>query len=163
MTKYSTIKLSELQKIEIVNLVEPNCYRVINRSEFPSFIPDELASKCEFAYVAAAPSNDGNVYVFCDMHRVDTKASMIDREPLLAIVTSGGVESCATFAHHGSWNNRSYTTSQGYWDHVRDSGVGNYYNSEIPADVKTAPIDELPEGEKDAFEAILTIIADSGD
>jgi len=156
-------KLNRLlnQDIQIESLVEPGYCRVLTQGDIPDFIPESIRTKCEGAYVAARASDDGNVYIMCDLHRVDQKASCIDREPLLAIVTSGGAFSYATFVHHGDWEGRSFNPGQEYWEKVKASGIGTYYNSGIDAGAEVIPLEDMPEGEEQTFEAIIDRIMKS--
>jgi len=158
---YSTIKLDLEQQREIETIVSAGSFRVLTQGELPSFIPNALRTRCEGAYIAASAGPNCTTYIMCDLHRVDAKASCIDQEPLLGIVTSGGAQSVATFAHHGDWPGRSCNPPQAHWNSIKASGIGAYYNSAIPPSLKQGFLSDLPQGEKSAFEAIINGIAKS--
>jgi hypothetical protein len=151
---YSSIELDSKQRQEIEMIVSPGSFRILAQSEFPSFIPKALGDKCEVVIIAASSGHD-KTYIMCDCHRVDAKASCIDREPLLAIITTSGAHSVATFAHHGDWCGRSYNPPEDYWIKVKASGIGACYGSSIPADVRHGALGDLSAGEKSTFEAVI--------
>ncbi len=160
--QHSTIVLSPEHQNEIEEIM-PGTFHIYSADDCPSYIPDGLRTKCDHIVVAASGSNDGNTYIMANCHRVDEKASYIDQEPMLAVLTSGGAHSCATFIHHGDWTGRSYNPGPEYWADVKASGIGACLGATVPAGVITAPIEELSDGDEATFVAIIDrIISTSG-
>ena len=159
----STIDLSSEHQKELEEIT-PGTFTVYSSDNCPSYIHDGIRTKCDHIVVAASGSSDGNTYIMANCHRVDEKASFIDQEPMLAVVTTGGAQSRATFFHHGDWTGRSYDPGQEYWDGVKASGIGACLGASIPAGVLTAPLEELSDGDEQTFVAILDrSISTSGD
>ena len=110
------------------------------------------------AVMIAAPTSTGGTYLVFNARRVDTKDRAIDQEPFAIINHSTGPSSAGMFIHHGDWEGRTETAPQEFWDHVEESGIGDYFFSNPPAGLLSGTFAQLPKGDRGAFEQAIILI-----
>jgi hypothetical protein len=79
----------------------------------------------------------------------------VDVEPFGVIVHSTGPGPSGVFIHHGTWEDRTQYAAAAFWEEVLQSGVGQYFLANAPANRSAGPLTELPKGHGGAFEAIV--------
>jgi hypothetical protein len=158
----SYISLRPDQQAEIVELATTEGWRIVSRDSLPSVFPDSFRAKLDSAVLIVSGSVSGTTTLVCNASRVDTRAHAIDQEPFAVVVYPSGVSSGGMFVHHGDWPDRTSPAPDGFWNHVRVSGVSNYFSSHPPEGVTSGPLATLPIGQKHAFDAVVSRIAELG-
>jgi hypothetical protein len=134
-------------------------WRLIPKESLPSVLPPEFRKKIDSAVMIAAPTSTGGTYLVYNNLRVEQKARAVDQEPFALIVHSTGPSPNGVLIHHGKWEERTITDiPKEFWDHVSESGVGNYYYAHPPAGLSCGTLDKLPEGHRKAFDRIVARI-----
>ena len=85
----------------------------------------------------------------------------MDEEPFAVIVNSTGAHHSGMFLHHGNWPNRTQKAPQAFWDHVKESGVGNYFLTNPPSGASSGTLENLPHGQQAAFDSIVSRLRSS--
>lgn len=98
------------------------------------------------------------VYLVINNYRVDFNTKSIDQQPFAVVSHSTGMGSVGCFVNHGNWEGRSFAPPPDFWVRVAESGVGNYFFSVLPPGKLAGGLDELPKGDRNAFEYIVKVI-----
>lgn len=123
----TTDKAQELKNLCPQDTSEP-WYKVIPKEQIPSVFPETFREKLDHAVVMGSGDAHGNVYLVVNAHRVDLKASAIDQEPFGIVFDNGMPGESGVFIHHGGWDGRTESgVPPEFWNHVAESGIGNYY------------------------------------
>ncbi len=133
-------------------------WKLLSQGSLPSILPSDLRKKVDTAVMIAAPTSTGGTYLVYNNLRVDHKAGAIDQHPFTLIVHSTGPSASGMLIHHGKWKGRTTDPPKEFWDHVNESGVGNYFYTNPPNGLSSGIVDQLPEGHREAFERIITRI-----
>jgi len=121
----------------------------------PSVFPARLRDKIGAALVIGAPTSTGGAYLVYSAHRVDRPAQAIDIEPFGLIVHSTGPSASGVYLHHGVWEGRTHYPPPEFWDDVAQSGIGAYYMTQRPMNLRTGTLAQLPTGDRNAFDAVV--------
>ena len=156
--KPSRISLSASQQNEIARYGVMPGFRYLRKESLPSVFPQDLREKMDSAVMIVAPTSTGGVYLVFNARRVDPKDRAIDQEPFVIISHSTGPSFSGMFVHHGDWQGRTEKPPQEYWDHVEESGIGNYFLSNPPAGRLSGTLAQLSEGDYGAFQTAITMI-----
>jgi hypothetical protein len=153
--KVSLIDLSTSQQDELDSLLCPPSWRILSARELPSLFPESFRNKIDSALLIAQPTSTGGVYLGLSAHRVDVKDQAVDIEPFGVIVHSTGSSSVGAFVHHGSWEQRTQYPSVDFWEVVTISGIGDYYLANPPTGIREGTLEQLPKGDRGAFDAVI--------
>lgn len=153
----SWINLGSTQQDELGSQLPPlGSWCLLAGTQLPSVFPTTLRDKIGLALAIAAPTSTGGTYLVYSAHRVDRPAKAIDIEPFGLIVHSTGPSASGVYLHHGSWGGRTYYPPRDFWNDVAQSGVGGYYMTQSPANLRSGTLDQLPKGNLNAFDAVAT-------
>jgi hypothetical protein len=155
MTKPNWLVLSSEQQAELDLVVPSMRWRLIGQNELPAVFPKTFRQRIDSAIVVSTPTSTGGAYLAYSANRVDFKDRSIDIEPFGLIVNSTGVSSIGVFLHHGDWLGRTGPPPAHFWNHVSESGVGNYFRSNPPNGLLSGTIDQLPAGHRQAFDEVI--------
>jgi len=156
--KSSWIHLSRSQQEDIARYGIKEGWRVLHKESLPNAFPPDFREKMDSAVLIAAPTSTGGTYLVFNARRVDTKSKAIDQEPFAIISHSTGPSSSGMFIHHGDWEGRTETPPQAFWDHVNESGIGDYFLSNPPVNRLSGTFADLPKGDRGAFEQAIILI-----
>lgn len=152
----SVIPLSARQRSEFESLSSASGWRMLRKEEIPAAVPSGLREKVDSGMlIVAAASGSHTTYVGVNLYRADLKAAEIDHEPLLVAVTESGASTGGILVHHGDWPGRSFPLPPDFIDHVRESGIGNYFPFALPPGRRSGTLAELPRGDGQAFDTAL--------
>lgn len=151
----SWINLRSEQQDELDLLPRPSGWRLLPGSELPSVFPDSFRTKIDSALLIAAQTSTGGTYLAFSANRVDLKTRAIDIEPFGVIVHSTGPSPSGVFIHHGTWEGRTEYPPPAFWEEVSRSGVGQYFLTNPPDNLREGTLEQLPKGHRGAFEALV--------
>lgn len=151
----SWVSRSAEQRQEINALLQPPGWRLLPTVDLPSAFPATFREKIDSALVIAEPTSTGGTYLVINARRVELKAQAVDIEPFGVIVNSTGSSTSGAFIHHGAWEGRTELPPTDFWDQVEQSGIGNYYLTNPPAGAQSGTLDQLPVGDRGAFDAVV--------
>ena len=114
-------------------------------------LPKTYLAKVDSIISVTAPSSSGGDLVMFNNLRVDTRMHLIDQDPFAVFQNSTGLTATAVLQHHGSWMDRSWT-STGIW---QCPSAGGYFLANPPANRRSGSLDDLPKGNADAIIASL--------
>lgn len=118
--------INATQVNEIRNLCKPGSYRLLEKSEIPSCIPEGLKQKCIGALLMASTCESGDAYV-ANLLRDDAKAQDIDEMPYALIAVGRNTNASCCLIHHCRYQDRSKPYGEKeFWDIVKDSKIDNY-------------------------------------
>jgi len=155
-TSWFTLSTTQCKEIETIGM--RSGWKRLSQESLPSILPSDLRKKVDTAVMIAAPTSTGGTYLVYNNLRVDHKAGAIDQHPFALIVHSTGPSASGMLIHHGKWKERTTNPPKAFWDHVNESGVGNYFYTNPPSGLSSGTLDQLPENHREAFEHIITRI-----
>ena len=144
----TTTQQSELQPFDLTA-----GWQVLSHQSIPTVFPEPFRNKLDSAVVISAPTSSGGTWLVFNALRPDRRAGQIDQEPFAIIIHSTGADPSGMFLHHGKWRGRSQKPPDGFWAHVDESGIGNYFLANPPSELTQGPLDQLPAGHREAFES----------
>ena len=160
--KDSYMRLTPEQQQEIAELASTSGWRLVSRESLPSIFPASFRNKLDSAVLIVSGTVQGTTTLVCNAARLDFPARAVDQEPFGVVVHGSGVSPTGIFLHHGSWPGRTTFPPAAFWEHVEASGVGNYLFSHPPFGVTGGPIDTLPSGHRQAFDAVVFRLNERG-
>ena len=119
------------------------------------FRPQTFVSKIDSVIVSFAPTSSGGTSVLLNSLRIDTRAGMVDEDPIAFFQNSTGITQIGVHVHHGSWGERSWAISSDLRHHVSQRGVGGYFLSNPPNNLRSGSLDDLPPGNLGAIGAAV--------
>jgi hypothetical protein len=156
--KPSYITLTSTQQAELTSVVPSSGWKIISGKDLPTVFPHTFRNKIDSALVISQPTSTGGTYLVLSARRVDKKANAIDLEPFAIIVHSTGTGRTGVFLHHGSWEGRTEQLPEDFLDEASRSGIGDYFLSKPPNAATQGTIDQLPKGDRGAFDAAVKAI-----
>ena len=152
----SWMSLSTTQQAELEPLGTTAGWQLLSRESIPSVFPERFRRKLDSALVICASAGSGSTWLVCNAIRPDRPAGKLDQEPFAILVQPSGVEPIGMFLHHGKWQGRSQEPPAGFWRHVDQSGIGNYFLAHPPSGVTRGALEQLPAGHREAFESAIS-------
>lgn len=149
----SWISLTTTQQSELEPFVQLAGWQILSRQSIPTVFPARFRDKLDSAVVISAPTSSGGTWLVFNAVRPDRPAGKLDQEPFAVIFHSTGADSSGMFLHHGNWPGRSEVPPKGFWRHVDESGIGDYFFANPPSDLTSGTLDQLPPGHRAAFDS----------
>ena len=118
-------------------------YKQIGQDELPASMPSSLRDKIDNGVVMVSGTPEGDVVMVCNLSRVDHKDSAVDQQPFAIIFDSQRHAGSGVFLNHGTWEGRTSSPPDEFWDHVDESGVGNYYIRIVAITSRVEPSESL--------------------
>jgi hypothetical protein len=134
----------------------------MSSESLPAVFHAAFREKTDSALLIISGSPSSSTVLVFDALRVDKRAGAIDQEPFAVAVSGSEAPVSGVFVHHGSWMSRSFDPGEPFWAAVSQSGVGNYYLANPPANLSSGTLDQLPFGSQGAFDAALNALRPSG-
>ena len=153
--KTSWLDLTSTQQAEIDAVARTNGWRIVGHGDLPTVLPVSFREKIDSAVVIASGTTSGVTYLVYDNLRVDVNDDAIDHDPFGIVVYSTGASPRGMLLHHGDWDGRTEQPPDSFWDYVRDSGIGDYFYTNPPSGQSTGTLENLPNGHRGAFEAVV--------
>jgi len=136
-------------------------FKVIGQSEFPSFIPGDLAKKFDSATQVVSGSASDTPVVMYNFNRIDE--TEVDEHPYGVLLLSGSTAISGSFLDHGDWSNRTTRITAEHAQKIKSSGIGDYFVDNPKSEISSGSFDELPESDRNAFNQFLGSVFDSSD
>ncbi len=160
-SKPSYIELSAEARAELEQLSTTSGWRLLRHEEIPTAFPPSFRAKMDSATLISVGTDSGTTFLVCNALRVDAQVREIDQEPFAVAVTPSGASTGGAFLHHGSWPDRTTSPPADFWRQVDESGIGNYLYSNPPSRRTFGSLDELPRGDREAFERSIALVGPS--
>ncbi len=154
-SRVSWINLSTKQQDELGLPIRSPGWRLLPGRELPSVFPDTFRKKIDSALLISAQTSTGGMYLAFSANRVDGRDQAIDIEPFGMILHSTGPNPSGVFIHHGTWEGRTEYPSPAFWEEVSRSGIGHYFLTNPPGNLREGTLAQLPKGHRGAFEALV--------
>jgi hypothetical protein len=168
MAEQSWISLDPVQASRIIQKTyqvhyNPG-YLVVPKQEIPDVISPIFREKCDSAVLMTSTGPNGILILVWNSLRVDEKARAIDQEPFAIARLSTGQMPSGLFLHHGNWHGRtSQDLPPGFWEHIRASGIGNYFpQNHLPQSSTGSLGDLFGTSHANAFYTVLDAFRNQG-
>jgi hypothetical protein len=152
----SWVSLTAVQQAELDQFARIPGWRLLSQESIPSVFPDSFKRKLDSAIMIAAPTSSGGTYLVCNALRADSRTRAVDQEPFAIIFHSTGADPSGMFLHHGNWPERTQPAPPGFWTHVQESGVGNFFLTNPPSGLTSGALAQLPAGHREAFDSAVS-------
>ena len=152
----SWVSLTTVQQAELEPLGTMSGWQLLSRESIPSVFPRPFREKLDSALVICASAGSGSTWLVCNATRPDRPAGKLDQEPFAIILQPSGAASLGMFLHHGKWRGRTQEPPTNFWQHVDQSGIGNYFLAHPPSGLTRGSLDQLPVGHIEAFESAIS-------
>ena len=140
-TQFFDINATQVNQVR--KLCKPSRYRLLEKSEIPSCIPEGLTQKCIGAVLMASTCESGDAYV-ANLLRNDEKAQDIDEMPYALIAVGRNTNASCCLIHHGRYQDRSKPYGEKeFWDIVKDSKIDKYMHFAGYPPKKEGPLADL--------------------
>jgi hypothetical protein len=98
-------------------------WSILSSTELSGVLPDRYVAMIDSVIGVSCPTSSGGSCLMRNSLRVDTRARLIDQDPLGMFLSSTGVTARGVLVHHGDWDDRSWEASSTLWRDVEESGV----------------------------------------
>lgn len=129
--KYDYFNTEKIGKEDVIAVCPVNEYRVISPKDVPFPFPQALLDKCDSVFVTVSGGPNDITFAMFNFNRVDGKA--IDQMPFMVGFIGEDATVSGVLVQHGNWPGRTSYPTEGFFDNLTASGIGNCY-----------PIPELP-------------------